>query len=115
MKPASRVKKPSQSIPQIVENAMPHTPKSKKPDTPDDRTDDGKYGTMLDLTTKLNNMVVTPPPSGSNSRASSRPRVDSVNGTPSMKGSARKPSLRRWPGQTGVLGPEMLDGSEEEL
>jgi hypothetical protein len=113
MRPTTRVKIPSQGIPHIVESKVPHTPESTRPEKPDDRN--AEHGTMMELTAKLNNMVVTPPPSGSNSRASSRPRVDSVDGTPAMKESARKRTPRRWPQQFGVLGPEMLDGSEEEL
>jgi hypothetical protein len=44
---------------------------------------------MVDLTAKLNNLVVTPPPSGSNTRESSRRRVDSATTTPP------KPDMQR--------------------
>jgi hypothetical protein len=70
---------------------------------------------MADLAANLNNLVVTPPPSGTNSRAASRRRVDSVNGKPSLDGGARKRSPLPRPPQFAIPGPEMQDGSEEEL
>jgi hypothetical protein len=115
MRPSIQVKTSTQDVPHIVKTTTPYTPNPRKTDQSNSSVEKARQGAMTDLTAKLNNLIVTPPPSGSNSRASSRQRVDSLFGTPSLNASARKRSPRRWPPQFGVLGPETQDGSEEEL
>jgi hypothetical protein len=56
-----------------------------------------KQAGVENLTSQFNNLVVTPPPSGQNSREPSRARHDSATGTPSPpREGARKTPFRKF-------------------
>jgi hypothetical protein len=95
--------------------ARPLVPVKTNVTIPGGITEQAFQRTMNDSISRLNNLTVTPPPSGSNSRQPSRGRHDSVHGAPLPTGGAKKRSPPRWTLSAEALGPEMQTGSEEEL
>jgi hypothetical protein len=94
-------------------DVRPYTPRPQNESEDIEKTE---RGAVENLTSGMNNLVVTPPPSGPNSRAPSRGRHDSVTGTPSLNASAKKPSPQRLPMKTiNFPGVGMRNDSDDDL
>lgn len=113
MRPVTRMPAPKQTKETRAHTPVPQAVPQVKQQA-DGITEEAFQRKLNDPISRLNSLAVTPPPSGSNSRQSSR---GSVHVTPSLNGSAKKPSPRRWspPVPVHLFGAEMQAESDGEL
>ncbi|KAJ4372438.1 hypothetical protein N0V83_004212 [Neocucurbitaria cava] len=111
MRPTTRpAKKVSSKGPRTSRDPRPRTPVSQRDG--DDDVETVHLAQVQDLTTKLDNLVVTPHPS--DGLKPTRPRVDSVTGTPTPKASGRKRSPYGWPHRYDVPRPTVEDDTDND-
>jgi hypothetical protein len=103
-----------QAGPYAQKDTTPHTPKVQTYDPPSDGVGIKRQDTIGDLSSKMNNLVVTPPSSASNSRRSSRQRVDSITSNRSWDGGAKKPPFGSWPYSIRASTEPMQDESDDD-
>ncbi|CAO2656981.1 Nn.00g057840.m01.CDS01 [Neocucurbitaria sp. VM-36] len=111
MRPTTRTaKKMNLKTSRTSRGTRPRTPVSQRDE--DGNVENGHLEQVQELAAKLDSLVVTPP--SSDGLKPTRPRVDSVTGTPTPKTSDRKPSPFGWRPRHNVPRPEVENVTDED-